>query len=424
MGEAGLLIGENMENTRRRGQREVSPRRVLVGTICLQSAFIGLSINCMGVLLAAVQKDMGYSASQLALYYTVRGLTAAVCVAPVFALFRRRGKRDMIGAMGLLCGLSLAAMGTFTKLWMFYIAAVLTGVGSCISTILVPYIIGAWFPQRRGLALGIALSASGVAGALYNPVCGWIVERFGWRIAANVLGITVCLLTVIPCIFLVRLPELSDSGEKQRKRSSFRIGENLPVFCWILIIGLVTSGCTTLANQLPLISASYGYATMVGATMTSIAMIGNVGGKILMGAAMDRLGVHRTGKFLLAIVGAGLLLQCAGSENIVYLYTGTAMYGLNYAAATVLLSQLCIVGFGEKLFSEPMSRITSIDQIATAAISPIVASSYDMLGTFVPAMAVCALSCFICIPILWILQRRNWQTAREQEPVAARSDCE
>lgn len=301
----------------------------------------------------------------------------------------------------------LVGVGAFTELWMFYIAAALTGLGSCISSILVTYVIGGAFQQRRGVALGIALASSGVTGALCNPINGWMVEHMGWRITARVLGFAICLLTILPSIFLIRLPEDDAAEPTSPKGESVSSGSDRRIFYGILIIALVTSSCTAMANQLPLVSVSYGYSTMIGATLTSIAMVSNVGGKILMGVAMDHLGIHRTGKIFVTLVGAGFLLQCMGNQGIAFLYAGTLLYGLIYASATVLFSQLCMAGFGEKQFTGPMSRISAIAQIVTAAISPVIAASYDLFGNFIPVMIMFALGCLACAMILQALQNNK-----------------
>ena len=68
--------------------------RVLAGLSVMQAGFTGITVNCMGVLLAAVIADMGYAASRMALFYTLRGLVSAALVV------LERSSGSSIGAPG------------------------------------------------------------------------------------------------------------------------------------------------------------------------------------------------------------------------------------------------------------------------------------------------------------------------------------
>jgi MFS transporter, ACS family, glucarate transporter len=51
-------------------------------------------------------------------------------------------------------------------------------------------IIAAWFPgSERGIAGSVFSSASYIALVLFNPLIGWLDQRYGWAVAFNVLGL-------------------------------------------------------------------------------------------------------------------------------------------------------------------------------------------------------------------------------------------
>ena len=109
----------------------------------------------------------------------------------------------IIALMGVIGGLCIAAGSCFTQLWQWYVAAVLSGASYSLNNVLVPNIVNNWFAERRGLASAVALSASGISGALFSPILARVIAALGWRSAAVVFGLAIFVLTVLPAILLL-----------------------------------------------------------------------------------------------------------------------------------------------------------------------------------------------------------------------------
>ena len=393
--------------------------RVLAGLILMQAGFTGITVNCMGVLIAAVIADTGYAASRMALFYTLRALVSAALVAPLMGVFLRRKSRLLIAFMGVIGGISIAACSRFTQLWQWYVAAVFSGASYCMNTVLVPNIVNNWFAERRGLASAVALSASGISGALFSPILARVIAALGWRSAAVVFGLAILVLTVLPALFLVRYaPEdcgerplgertLSSAGaDRDREQQEQPTGGGL-VFALVTVIIMVAYCGTTYTNQLPLVAHSFGFSAMIGAAVTSIAMVGNIGSKFLFGALCDRFGVHRAGIGAMLATALGLLLITFGKHSAVVMYGGTLLFGMVYACATVMLSLLCLASFGERSYAKPMSRVVALAQIASAFSGPAIAAAYDYTGSFAPALIAGSVCCLLCAALLLVLLRRK-----------------
>ena len=181
------------------------------------------------------------------------------------------------------------------------------------------------------------------------------------------------------------------------------------VFALVTVIMMVAYCGTTYTNQLPLVARSFGFSAMIGAAITSIAMVGNIGSKFLFGALCDRFGVHRTGIGALLAAALGLLLITLGQRSPAAVYCGTLLFGMIYACATVMLSLLCLVSFGEKTYARPMSRVVALSQIASALSGPAIASVYDYTGSFVPALLAGSVCFLLCAGLMLILLRRKEQ---------------
>ena len=62
---------------------------VVVALLALQGGFIGMLVNCTGILLSAVMADMGFTAGKISLYYTVRALAQAATALPQSASLKK-----------------------------------------------------------------------------------------------------------------------------------------------------------------------------------------------------------------------------------------------------------------------------------------------------------------------------------------------
>jgi hypothetical protein len=83
------------------------------------------------------------------------------------------------GGSSLLC-----VHGTFHELSSWYIK---TGQSEEYATHLLctclALLVGNWFYKKLGLALGYALSCSGLGGAIFNPIdANKVIVEYGWRV--------------------------------------------------------------------------------------------------------------------------------------------------------------------------------------------------------------------------------------------------
>src|SRR3972149_2510065 len=45
-----------------------------------------------------------------------------------------------------------------------------------------------WFPDKRGLVVGIMVGGYGAGSAIFGPVATELIERIGWRVTFQILG--------------------------------------------------------------------------------------------------------------------------------------------------------------------------------------------------------------------------------------------
>lgn len=176
-------------------------------------------------------------------------------------------------------------MARFTQPWQWYIDSAVMGVFSSNVMMVIPCIINNWFRKNNGVVTGVVMAASGLAGAIFNPVCsGWIASM-GWQRTAVLVAALVGVACLTASLFLLRLrPEdcgchtygelEAEEGRKTEMPSSF--AGVRPWNLLLLCVGVLLAGTVIvqLTNYFPLYAASIGFDLQTGAWMTSFIMVG------------------------------------------------------------------------------------------------------------------------------------------------------
>ncbi len=189
-----------------------------------------------------------------------------------------------------------------------------------------------WFTVRRGLAVGIAISGSYVAGAVWPPVLQYFVDVDGWR-ATYVWLAVFTLCTMLPlCTLLYRRPETepADGGNtaiKPLQHRSLAMPPNL-LQCLICVAGV---GCCV-AMAMPQVHIvpyvlDLGYPAARGAEMLALMLGFGIVSRVMSGWLSDRIGGLRTllvGSLLQALV----LVVFLAADSLTMLYATSIAFGL------------------------------------------------------------------------------------------------
>ncbi len=167
-----------------------------------------------GLLLPFMRDDLSLSFQQAGNLGTATSLGYLLLVLPAGYLTRHYGPRSII-----LCGLGLTVVGfaglsatygySVLLLWM-----VILGIGTALTyTPVITYIVG-WFPERRGLVLGLVNSGIGLG----VFICGLVIPLIaanesghGWRVVWGLFAV-VAFLVGVTGFFLFRNPDATPRG--------------------------------------------------------------------------------------------------------------------------------------------------------------------------------------------------------------------
>lgn len=176
-------------------------------------------------------------------------MTAGVLVGAPLAgsLTDRYGARRVLIPAIILLGLGTAALGltTSTPLVFYTIFYAMAVLGSGTLPLTWSKAIVNNFDKSRGLALGFALTGTGVYGFLAPPFIRWIIDLSDWRIAYFVVGVLPILLSLPLALLLFRDRKeeaaLAKHTLETRGASAWAVPLVMIIGVWALIVTSLSS---------------------------------------------------------------------------------------------------------------------------------------------------------------------------------------
>jgi MFS family permease len=311
-----------------------------------------------GVFAIALGEEFGWTRSQI-LGAAIFDTLAVLTVGPIVGRFVDRiGARRIaiLSVTGIGVGTILLSLIT-PQLWTYYALYALrsaVAVGTLPPTF--AKVLNTHFDRKRGLALGIALCTTGVAGTILPIYVQTLIDAFGWRMAFIGLGLLPLIIT-LPAVFAF-LPDTrrgtGTASSAPKVASGASVPEAIRNYRFWLMGGLtITAGIILggiLANLVPLL-VDRGFTPADAARQAGVYGITIIFGRLASGYLLDRFWAPAVGcAFLLApFVGALLLASGAGTVPIVT--TGVILVALASGAEFDLIAFLTSRYFGLRNFS-------------------------------------------------------------------------
>lgn len=374
----------------------------------MQAGGLGAVLDAAGVFFVPVCDDLGFSRSEISLYLTFYFIATVFAMPIVGKWITKYNLNRVLSVAFALVVAAVAAMGMYSEPWQWWISGIVFGLaGSFIFVVPTPILIGNWFHKHKGLALGAAMSFSGIGGAILSPAFTLLIEAMGWREAYLIAAVIMAALVLPWTLFVFKLhPE--DIGwkpygwtEEDEKAESARLEQHreqpgvpldkalktVPFVCMFLFAGLIAY-FAGFNSHLPGFAQSVGFSAMVGSSLLTAVMVGNVVEKFIVGWLNDKIGVQFTVNIQLAMVALGFLGFILAGDNLIALYVSAFLFGAQNSLVSVSTPLLVRQIFGERDFPQ-IFTYTRIGTGIIGCLGPVtVAGIYDMTGSFIPAFAV------------------------------------
>jgi MFS family permease len=356
-----------------------------------------LSAVSFGYFVKPLHSAFGWTESEIAIALTLHSGTL-VCTLPwVGRLVDRFGTRNVVLPSTILYGLVLASLSFLTPLkihlYASYIALAVLGSGA--SPITYARAITLWFDRRRGMALGLALTGSGVGLAAIPVYTQFLIATFGWRNAYLGLGgLLIFIVAPIIALLLRDAPKNKTEMAVEKREmdydqsdlsSGFSVRESIKGWrFWVMAGSFLFLGTAigAMHGYLAPIMAQHGLSAAEAAKVSVALGLSTILGRLLGGYLMDRIYAPIVGAVAgMAAVAAILILQGLTEYGYTALLIG-GLYGLASGTEGDLLSYLTGRYFGRKNFAELYGWLAAAHMFGMMIAPLALARSAELLGSY------------------------------------------
>ncbi|KAI9480528.1 MAG: major facilitator superfamily domain-containing protein [Benjaminiella poitrasii] len=183
-----------------------------------------------------------------------------------------------------------------------------------------------WFSERRGLAIGLAMSGSGIGGLVVANITMAAIKSIGYRWALRIDGIIVFVLLSIATCFVRPFGDVKKTGGG-RKIINWYLFKN-PLFTLIFLHGLITTfGYMTPFFLLPSHANALNISPLVGTNLSAIMSAINAVARVFTGYMGDKLGRFNSLFICTFICGLTCLVIWINVHNEATLWAFAILYG-------------------------------------------------------------------------------------------------
>lgn len=265
---------------------------------------------------------------------------------------------------GVLYGSGILGTGLATQIGslpLFFVSyGILGGIGLGLGYITPVSTLVKWFPDKRGLATGMAIMGFGFASLIFGPLMAKFFEIFGVSNSFYILGAIYSSIILASALYIERPPEgyapegydatqVKDNKNIVVSHSDLKEATSSIRFylMWIMMFINISCGIALISAASPMMQLKLNYTPMMAATMVGFIGVFNGLGRILWSSFSDYIGRANTFITFFAFqIGAFYLLPQISVEIafLIVLFTVITMYGGGFAALPAFLGDL----FGTK----------------------------------------------------------------------------
>ncbi|PAS97510.1 MAG: MFS transporter [Candidatus Dactylopiibacterium carminicum] len=368
--------------------------------ICIGSAY------SWSVFSKPLQAAFGWSLKEANLTFGIAIFFLGMSAAVMGHYVERNGPRKAGMLAAIFWGLGLIGAGLATKignLWLLWLSyGVIGGIGLGTGYVTPVSTLVKWFPDRRGLATGMAIMGFGFASMIAAPIMAKLIEALGVSTTFFIMGSAYLVIMMSSARYLEPPPKDwkpagwdGSMANKNVKADLSNVTANEAVRTkpfyglWIMMFINITCGIAIISVASPLAQEVTGISALAAGAIVGLVGVFNGLGRIGWATASDYLGWPNTyiiffafqivAFYFLPSLSAALIFQ-------VVLYAIMTCYGGGFATLPAYIGDL----FGTKQISAIHGYVLTAWAMAGVVGSGLASFLREQTGSYAAMMQVFA----------------------------------
>lgn len=385
---------------------------------------VGL-IYSYGVFFKHLIADFGWSRAATSgvhsIFMVVHGTSAVL----MGWLADRVGPARVMAGCAFIAGLGLALTSQVNTLWQLYVTyGLIFGIGEGAGFTTTTSTTARWFLKRRGLALGIVASGAGIGTLIIAPVAERLIAIFSWSTAYLVLAAATWVIMIPSALMLRRDPAekgLRPYGSDEAITALTNVEQATiggaetgialkaavrykPLWLLFIVYFLFNFCLQMVMVHLVNYATDIGIASLIAATFISIIGIGSFLGRLLMGAASDRIGANNALLACCIIMMSTLTFLIFTREPWMF-YLFAIVFGFAYGGEVPQMPVLIGRFFGLRAAAALVGVIVFGSTVGGAFGAWVGGKVFDVTQSYQLAFIIATVISFVAVTLTMVLKK-------------------
>jgi MFS family permease len=283
---------------------------------------------------------------------------------------------------------------------LFYFALYFTYTIGYIFSGPIPHqiLVSYWFQKKRGFAMGLVYVGVGLFGGIGSFLVRGLTDRYGFRMALNVLGCLILLAWPLAIFVLKDRPQevgQFPDGASEAPADTLRAAESFRTLLrsgsfWLLLLGSICSigsiGSINMHMKLVFRDAGFVDQKLLNATWTTASALvlwSSIAGRLSIGHFADIFSKKRVMTATYFIVAATILLLLSVTPGRTYsLYVFAVVFGFSMGADYMLIPLMAAEQFGVNSLPRAMAVILPVNTIGQTWLPFLVSFLRERYGSY------------------------------------------
>ena len=353
----------------------------------------GVLYYAFAVFLTPMQRELGWSKTELTGAFSVALATSALAAFPVGRWLDRHSPRALMTLASVAGAMLVLAWSQTHDLVSFYLIWI--GIGLVMACVLYEAaftVVTKWFRERRRRALTAVTLVGGLASFVFSPLSNWLIELQGWRHALITLAIVLAVATVpLHGLFLRAAPAQEEHAGRHPppviERHVRAVSAVSSSAFWYLTAAFVLSSFAISAVAVHLIPylLEGGRSAAFAASAAGLMGLMQVPGRLLFAGAARTLPRRFEAPAVFLLQGAGLAVLAAttGAAGVI---AAVCLFGMGNGMATLVRATAIADAYGSAFYGS-IAGVAAACATGARAVAPVVAAgAYVAFGGYRPLL--------------------------------------